>query len=103
MARRFGELRSQIPADRQRRNEEQAKALLAAMSLAELREALDITQEEMAHRLEVAQSNVSRLERREDMLLSTLKEFVAALGGELQLVAAFPSGVVRLRQFEEAA
>jgi transcriptional regulator with XRE-family HTH domain len=103
MAKKFGELRARMAPDRQKRNEARADELLTAMSLSEIRDALDITQEEMAERLRVAQSSVSRVERREDMLLSTLREFVNALGGELQVVATFPNGAVRLKQFEHAA
>jgi len=53
----------------------------------------------VADRLSIAQSNVSRLERRRDMLISTLREVVRALGGELRLSAVFPDGVVEIKQF----
>ncbi len=86
-------------AERQAKNAEQAAALLTAMDLAELRSALAVTQEELADRLSIAQSNVSRLERRDDMLLSTLREVVRALGGELKVTAVFPEGTVEITQF----
>jgi predicted transcriptional regulator len=92
-----------MSAERRTRNAEKTAALLAAMDLAELRGALDVTQEELAARLEISQSNVSRLERRQDMLVSTLRQVVQALGGELHLEAVFPDGVVTLQQFEDAA
>ncbi len=99
MAHKFSELRERMSADRRARNEARALALLAAMDLTELRNALQVTQEELADRLEVAQSNVSRLEHRDDMLVSTLREVVEALGGELHLVAYFrDEGAVRIRQ-----
>ena len=99
MAHKFSKLREKMSADRHARNEAKALALLAAMDLPELRNALQVTQEDLADRLEVAQSNVSRLERRDDMLISTLQEVVEALGGELHLVAYFPEkGAVRIRQ-----
>lgn len=101
MAHKFSELRERMSPDRRSRNEAKALALLAAMDLSELRNARRVTQEELAARLEVAQSNVSRLERRCDMLVSTLREVVEALGGELHLVAFFPEdGAVRIRQLE---
>jgi DNA-binding Xre family transcriptional regulator len=100
MARKFEVLREKMSPDRRAGNEAAALLLSAAMDLAELREAKDITQEALAARLEIAQSNVSRLERRTDMLVSTLGEVVQALGGELQLIAAFPDGAVRIKQFE---
>lgn len=102
MAKRFNELRAAMTEERRVRNAAQTAALLTAIDLAEIRGALDLTQEELAERLEVAQSSVSRLERRSDMLISTLRQVVEALGGELQLEAVFPDGGVRLRQFDQA-
>jgi transcriptional regulator with XRE-family HTH domain len=64
----------------------------AAVALADLRESKGTTQVELANRLGVHQGNVSRLERRDDLYLSTLREYVKALGGELRLVVEFPDG-----------
>ena len=103
MARDFERLRDAMSAERRSRNQARALALLAAMDLSELRNARQVTQEELAERLEVAQSNVSRLERRRDVLVSTLRHVVEALGGELHLLAVFPDeGAVRIRYFDEA-
>ncbi len=102
MTRSFRELRRGMSGQRHRQNEDTAAVLLAAMELAEIRGSLAVTQEELAARLSISQSNVSRLERRRDMLVSTLSEVVEALGGELQLVAAFPDGSVRIQQFDRA-
>lgn len=60
------------------------------MALRELRQAFNITQERLADRLENGQHSVSRLERRNDMKLSTLSGYVSALGGELKIIASFP-------------
>ena len=60
------------------------------MTLRELRLALDMTQEQLADLLETGQHGISRLERRNDMKLSTLENYVSALGGELKIVASFP-------------
>ena len=103
MARSFETLRQSMSPERRQANEEVAEAVLAVMDLPELRGALDITQIELAARLEIAQSNVSRLEHRNDMLVSTLREVVRALGGELELVARFPDGAVRIRPFESGS
>jgi transcriptional regulator with XRE-family HTH domain len=90
--------------ERLERNEARALALLVAMDLNELRKTREVTQEELADRLDVAQSNVSRLERRQDMLVSTLREVVEALGGELHLVAVFPGeGAVRIEYVQRGA
>lgn len=101
MARKFSELREKMSPDRRERNRERTAALLMAMDLAGLRDRLELTQEEVAARLQIAQSNVSRLEKRRDMLVSTLREVVEAFGGELHLVAEFPDGSVEIKQFDE--
>lgn len=100
MARSFRELRDQMSPERQQRSRERTAAMLVAMDLAELRGRLEVTQEELAARLEISQSNVSRLERRRDMLVSTLREVVEAHGGRLRLVADFPEGSVEIDQFD---
>ena len=60
------------------------------LTLRDLRQAQRLTQERMAELMGVEQENVSRLERRADLLLSTLSSYVAAMGGKLRLVAEFP-------------
>jgi DNA-binding XRE family transcriptional regulator len=60
------------------------------LTLRDLRQARHLTQERMAALLGVEQENVSRLERRADLLLSTLSSYVAAMGGKLRLIAEFP-------------
>ena len=105
MARKFSELRERMSPEHRQRSQERAAAMLLAMDLVELRGKVELTQEELACRLDISQSNVSRLERRRDMLISTLREVVEALGGELHLVAEFPEGPVEIKQFgsEDAA
>lgn len=61
------------------------------LSLQDLRKAMNRTQVEIARTLNVGQDTVSRYEQRSDMLLSTLKDYVEAMGGELDLVARFPN------------
>jgi predicted DNA-binding protein (UPF0251 family) len=61
------------------------------LTLRDLRHAQHLTQERMAELMGVEQENVSRLERRADLLLSTLSNYVAAMGGRLRLVAEFPN------------
>lgn len=60
------------------------------VSLAEIRRAKSYTQETIGELLNMDQSEVSRLEKRSDMLLSTLRKFIEAAGGELELIATFP-------------
>ena len=99
MARSFEELRKQIPPERRARNRRRAQELLAELRLREVRAACELTQEELAERLNIDQPNVSRLERRSDVHVSTLADYIAALGGRLELLAVFPEGTVRIDQF----
>jgi transcriptional regulator with XRE-family HTH domain len=70
---------------------------LLEMDLRELREAMGKTQEELAEALKKAQSGISRIESRSDYRLFTLQRYVAALGGELEVVASSGNRRVRLR------
>ena len=80
-----------FPPARQRKIKTRAAELIAEeFTLRDLRKAKQVTQEEVAHRLSGRQVYVSRLERRADMKLSTLREYVRALGGDLQLMVTFP-------------
>ena len=67
-----------------------AELVAEELTLRDLRRAQHLTQERMAELMGVEQENVSRLERRADLLLSTLSSYVAAMGGRLRLVAEFP-------------
>jgi transcriptional regulator with XRE-family HTH domain len=73
------------------------------MPLHELRAARSLTQEKLAGELKVNQAAVSKLERRTDMYVSTLRAYVRAMGGELEIIARFPDGEVRIEQFDDAA
>ncbi len=80
-----------LPPDRRKRVEERALALIAEeMSLRDLRKARKQTQVRVARKLGINQENVSRIEQRSDLLLSTLSGYVEAMGGKLSLVAEFP-------------
>lgn len=90
----FDELRKQIDADPARRaNVEQHKTAM----LGELRRKLDLTQANLADRLDVTQENISQIERGEtDIRLSTLNRYIEALGGRLEVRAAFPGQTISL-------
>ena len=80
-----------LPAERRAKIEARADELIAEeMTLRDLRKAQDLTQERMAELLGVGQDNISRLEGRADMLLSTLRSYVTAMGGSLDLIVRFP-------------
>lgn len=82
---------SSLPPEEQAAIKHRTEELLAEeLSLQQLRQALEITQTDLAGQLGVRQDTVSRMERQTDMLLSTLRNHVRAMGGELELVARFP-------------
>lgn len=90
----------QLPPDRRANVEARAAELIAEeMTLRDLRRALEQTQVRLAEQMGVKQETVSRLEKRSDMLLSTLRGYVEAMGGQLELIAKFPHRpVVRLKE-----
>ena len=82
---------------------DKTKALLYAMPLQELRHARNLSQEQLAQTLSVKQAAVSKLEKRTDMYISTLRNFIKAMGGDLEIIATFPDGSVQISQFENIA
>ncbi|MCZ0942969.1 MAG: helix-turn-helix transcriptional regulator [Gammaproteobacteria bacterium] len=91
MALNVDEWIERLDPDRRRRVEERAAELIAEeMTLRELRKARRLTQAKVAAELGITQDGVSRLEQRSDLLLSTLRKTVEAMGGNLSLVARFP-------------
>src|SRR5271154_1686383 len=81
-----------LTRERRARIEARTKELIEdELTLRDLRQAQHLTQERMAELMGVEQENVSRLERRADLLLSTLSSYVAAMGGKLRLIAEFPN------------
>jgi DNA-binding XRE family transcriptional regulator len=78
------------PAQRKKVEARAAELIAEEMTLRELRHARKLTQVKMAKKLGVTQDSVSRLEKRSDLLLSTLRKTVEAMGGNLSLVAEFP-------------
>ena len=102
MARKFSELRTRMSPEAQARSAARAEAMLVQMQLQELRRSRQVTQVEVASAMSVEQAAVSKLERREDMYVSTLREYVKALGGELKLVASFPDAEIQVHPFEPA-
>jgi transcriptional regulator with XRE-family HTH domain len=102
MAKKFSDLRAKMSPEAQSRSAARAEAMLVEMQLQELRKARQVTQVEVAKAMSVEQAAVSKLERREDMYVSTLREYVKALGGELKLVASFPDADIQVHPFELA-
>jgi DNA-binding transcriptional regulator YiaG len=98
MARKkWSEIKAGVPPEVRQRAAARTRGLSAAVQLDELRRLVGLTQEELAGRLGTNQPSVSKLERRDDMYLSTLHDVVAAMGGSLEIYARFPDRFVRLR------
>jgi hypothetical protein len=100
MTRNVNDIIAALPPARRAKIEARAADLIAEeLSLQALRKAMSRTQTQMARKLRMRQDSVSRLEQRADLLISTLRGYVNALGGELHLVAEFPGRPpVRLRK-----
>jgi len=92
---KWSEVQGRVPPERRARIDAVKAQMREELALEELRVAMDLTQVDLAKRLKTNQANISKLERRTDMLLSTLSGYVAALGGKLQLTAQFKTGEVR--------
>jgi hypothetical protein len=91
MGKTIEQLMAELSPERRKRVEARAAQLITEeQSLRDLRQALRLTQQHMAKRLGVRQHSISRLEQRSDMLLSTLRDYVSKMGGELVLTAHFP-------------
>jgi DNA-binding XRE family transcriptional regulator len=99
---RFRDLAARtMSPDRIARAEVKVAAALEEMNLAQVRRARALSQEAIAETLQVGQAAVAKLEKRTDMYLSTLRRFVEAMGGELELVARFPDHAVRIRHIAD--
>jgi ribosome-binding protein aMBF1 (putative translation factor) len=97
----FADLKRGWSDDRWARNKaRKAEIAVEYATLEELRVALGLSQEELARRLEVQQPAVSKLTSRSDMRISTLRDLIAAMGGELHVTATFPGRSVELANFD---
>ena len=102
MAKSFQELRSKMSPSGKAASAAEYDRLTKELSLQELRKARELTQTSIAAELEIAQGDVSKLERRTDMYISTLANYLHAVGAELEIRAVFPDGhAVKITQFAE--
>jgi transcriptional regulator with XRE-family HTH domain len=105
MARNFKELQAKMDPASRADNARRVSEELQRMALEELRGAKQLTQSDMAEMLDVPQSSISRIEQRADMYLSTLRNYIQAVGGELRIQAVFPDGgtvvIDRFGDYEE--
>ena len=101
MAKRFSELRTKMSPEALEKAAGLSQAMLDEMPLQELRRARALSQEQLARTLGIKQASVSKLERRTDMYIQTLRNYIEAVGGQLEITAKFPDGKVKINQFEE--
>jgi predicted XRE-type DNA-binding protein len=96
MAKNFNTLRERMSPERRARVEKRVAQTLERMALHELRHARRLNQMQVATGLKSAQSEVSKIENRADMHVSTLRQYIEALGGHLEMQAVFPDQTVEL-------
>jgi len=102
MARNYKELQEKMDPTSRAENVRRVRDELQRMALDELRNAKRLTQAYLAEMLDTPQSSISRIEQRADMYLSTLRDYVHAMGGVLQVHVVFPDGgMVAINRFGE--
>lgn len=103
MARKWREIRKQRSPEREARIQERIARESARINctLAQLRTARKYTQTQLAEVLDVPQNAVSKVEHRTDVYLSTLRSYIEAMGGRLEIRAVFPDGEIVITQFQE--
>jgi predicted transcriptional regulator len=99
MAKPFRNLVEKMSLQSQERIKKRTDQMHSEMALQELRQAMHLTQQDLADHLKMNQAAISKLEHQSDMYVSTLRRFVTAMGGELRIVAHFPQGDVVINPF----
>ena len=101
MAKKFSELRDKMSLEAKAKSERLFKETLAEMPLQELRNARGLSQKMLAEALHIQQPAIAKLEKRTDMYISTLRSHIEAMGGELEVIARFPDGNVKIANFSQ--
>jgi len=96
MARNFRELEAKMTPEARQRVATKAAQLIAGLPLQQVRNARQMTQTRLAELLAMDQGNISKLEQRTDMYISTLRSYIEAMGGVLEIRALFPDGDVSI-------
>ena len=99
----FSELTKNFSPERRRRVNEQYEQMLAEMPLHELRRTRSLTQKDLAERLNINQPAVSKMEKRSDSNISSLRSYIEAVGGKLKITAEFPEGEVGITNYGQLA
>jgi predicted transcriptional regulator len=103
MAKSFNMLKNKLSEESKARVQERVIEALREMPLAELRQARMMTQQQIADTLKIKQASVSKMEGQTDMYISTIRKYIEAMGGELEIIAKFPEGNVKVETFENLA
>ncbi|MDT4875036.1 Helix-turn-helix domain protein [compost metagenome] len=101
MAKKFDELRAKMSPEARERVEARAQEMLAEMPLNELRQARGLSQKALSEVLHVQQPAIAKMEKRTDMYISTLRSHIEAMGGQLEVIARFPDGAVKISNFAD--
>ena len=99
MTKKFSELEAKMSPERRTKIAQRVKKALAEMPLNELRKARGLSQKMLAEALNIQQPAIAKLEKRTDMYISTLRSHIKAMGGDLEVIARFPDGDVRIENF----
>lgn len=97
----FKKLKNSMPVESKKRIQGKIAELRQEMALAEVRKAMSLTQVDLAEMLHIKQAALARLENRTDMYISSLRKYIVAMGGELDIVARFPEGEVHIQNLQD--
>jgi DNA-binding XRE family transcriptional regulator len=103
MAHKWRDIRGTFLPEQEAEIARRVREAAGVMTLYQLREARSLTQVSLAKVLNINQGAVSKMEKRTDMYLSTLRNFIQAMGGQLQVKAIFPEGEIQIEQFGNVA
>lgn len=101
MAKPFRTLIDNLSSERKERIKIKTGVLKNEMALHELRQALQLTQEDLANTLKMKQTAISKFEHQQDIFISTLRKILFAMGADLKIIAHFPDGDVLINQFND--
>ena len=101
MTHKFSELEAKMSPERRAKIAKEVEKALAEMPLHELRNARGLSQKMLAEALNIQQPAIAKLERRTDMYISTLRSHIEAMGGQLEIIARFQDGDVKITNFSK--
>lgn len=96
MTRKFSDLEAKMSPERLAATDALAKEIIAEMNLANMRQSRGLSQSDLADALDVHQPAIAKIEQRSDMHVSTLRNYIEAMGGKLLLYALLPDGITKI-------